>query len=263
MMKYKNLYGKEYNRTNTSSLANSLCLLFGLSEMNIDSGVYVDLLNCAGRVNKAVIYCPLSVAEWVVESQPLVKERIEKIAPLQIGAVTKPSRNSLVPVCSMLSGENENKKSVKNKTNASIFEILQKAGRKCLLISSDKKTAEYYENKVATIKVSCGTECLNNALERIKNKEYDFIFIVDNDYSDVIKTSLPLSKLSKKTLDSVVDKFELLSDAIDVYPQGDVLLGFCPDKGCSAFFLGSKSGSISIAETNVSHFFAVKGDETA
>lgn len=260
-MKYKNLYGKEYNRINTKSLANSLCLLFGLTEINVDSGVYVDLLNCVGRVNKAVIYCPLSVAEWVADNQPVFKEKIEKIAPLRIKAVTNPTRNSLAPVCTMLSSEFENSQSIKNNTNASIFEILQKAGKKCLLVASDKKTAEYYENKVATIKASCGIACINNALEIIKNKEYDFIFIVDGDYSEVVKTSLPLSKSSKNTLDGLSFRFELLSDAIDVYPQGEVLLGFCPDKGCHAFFLGSKSGSISIADSNVSHFFAVKGGE--
>lgn len=260
MKKYKDLYGKDYNLILTEGFANSLCVLFGGEDLNFDSGVFVDLVNCSGRVKKALIYCPLSVAEWVVESQAERKSRIVKVAPLQIKTVTAPNSSSYASLFSMLSAKTQSRKTLKDRDSIrTVFDVLRKQGVKSLLVSSSKKISEYLEGRATkVVAVTNGVAAINKTLEEIKKNEYDFIFVVDRDYSDSIKTSLPLSKQSSKTLDEIVSRFELLSDATDVYWHGDVLLGFCPDKGCSAFVLGSKSGSICVADSNVSHFFAVK-----
>lgn len=263
MIKYKNLYPKEYNTLHSASLANSLCALFGVEPIENDTtSEFIDLVNCAKRVDKALIYCPLAVGEWILESQVALKSELLSVAELEIHCVSDSSRKRNVGLLGMFSGKSLSSKDVKKGEllAPTIFDALKKTKKKSLIISTlPTSFNELFKSKsVDIIKVKSGAESVNTALKIIKENVYDLIFVLDADYEDCVRVELPLSKGAKKVLEKQVSRFSLLNDATDVYWKGDMLLGFCPDRGCHRGLFTSRFSSMKSADTNVTHFYGVK-----
>lgn len=263
MIKYKSLYAKEYNKTQSASLANSLALLFGAEVIGENTAPeIIDLVNCAKRVDKALIYCPVSLAEWVANSDVVLKNKLLSIAPLEVNCVANSSRKNFYNILNMLSGKLIRSKDIKNGEliPQTIFDGLTKTKKRSLIISTASNSFNdlFKQKPVDLIKVKSGAESINTALKFLKENIYDFIFVIDSDYDDCIRLGLPLSKASQKVYEKQVERFSLLNDATDVYWQGDILLGFCPDKGCHRGLFTGKSGSISVADLNVVHYYSVK-----
>lgn len=263
MIKYKNLYPKEYNTLQSASLANSLAVLFGVDVIDDDTvSEFIDLVNCAKRVDKALIYCPLSVGEWILESDKALKSELLSIAPLELHCVSDSSKKRNLGLLGMLSGKSISSKNIRKGELVipCIFDALKKTKKKSLIISTAEKSFNdlFKEKSVDLIKAKSGAESVNIALKILKENIYDFVFVIDSDYEDCIRVGLPLSKGAKNVLKNQVSRFSLLSDASDVYWKGDILLGFCPDKGCHRGLLTGHFGSIRTADINVTHFYSVK-----
>ncbi len=263
MIKYKSLYSKEYNTLRSASLANSLAILFGSDIIGNDTARdFIDLVNCAKRVDKALIYCPLSLGEWVLENEVALKSELLSIAQLELHCVSDSSIKRDFGPLNMLTGKALCSKDVKKGELSipTVFDVLEKTEKKSLIIStlSNSFNNLFKEKKVDVIKANSGSECVNTAIKIIKEKVYDFVFIIDGDYDDCIRIGLPLSKGAKKVIADQVSRFSILSDATEVYWKGDVLLGFCPDKGCHRGLFTSHTGSINIADVNVTHFYGIK-----
>ena len=263
MIKYKNLYPKEYNTLHSASLANSLCVLFGVDTIeNETASEFLDLVNCAKRVDKALIYCPLTVAEWALESEVQLKSELLSRAPLEIHCVSDSSRKRNAGLLGMILGKTPSSKDVKKGEflSPTIFDALKKTKKKALIVSTLPNSFNdlFKSQSVDVVKVKSGAESVNTALKIIKEDIYDLVFVLDGDYEDCVRIGLPLSKGAKKVLEKQVSRFSLLNDATDVYWKGDILIGFCPDRGCHRGLFTSRFGSMKPSDTNVTHFYGVK-----
>lgn len=264
MIKYKNLYSKEYNNLRSASLANSLALLFGLDTVDNDDTApeLLDLVNCAKRVDKALIYCPLSLAEWVLDSNVTLKNQLCTVAQLEFRCVSDSLGKKEYGLLNMLTGKAVSSKNVKNGELElpTIFDALKKTKKKALIISTlSNSFNDLFKGKsVDIMKTKSGAESLNTALRIIKEDIYDLVFVIDSDYDDCIRIGLPLSKGAKKVVEEQISRFNLLNDATDVYWKGDILLGFCPDKGCHRSLLTGRTCGISAPDMNVMHFYNIK-----
>lgn len=263
MIKYKNLYPKDYNTLLSSGLANSLCILFGVDTIENDTtSEFVDLVNCAKRVDKALIYCPSAVGEWVLESEVALKSELLSFAQLELHCVSDSSKRRNVGLLGMIAGKTISSKDMKKGEllAPTIFDALKKTKKKSLIISTlPASFNDLFKSKsVDIIKVKSGAESVNTALKIIKEDVYDLVFVIDGDYEDCVRIGLPLSKSAKKVLEKQVSRFSLLNDATDVYWKGDILFGFCPERGCHRGLFASRFSSMKPSDTNVTHFYSVK-----
>lgn len=260
MENYKSYYKKEYNNNKSYDLANTLSLLLMGDEVNPLADCYTELVNLAKRVDRAVIYCPLSLAEWIVANNSDVYNKLSNLSHVQVKAVALPTKRENISFLNMFSAKALTGKDVKNRlTVNTVFDCLQKAQKKSLILSSVSKIEKQLSNKcVDVIRVSNGTEAVNKAVAAIKSEDYHLIIIIDRDYEDCIGLTRPYSKSGLAALDKVLQKYELINDAVDVYYKCDSLVGMCPDKGCSVRLLHTSTSSMGIADSNVEHFFTIK-----
>ncbi len=260
MENYKSYYKKEYNNNKSFDLANTLSLLLTGDEVNPLSDNYTELVNLAKRVDRAVIYCPLSLAEWILVNNAGVYNKLCELSHVQVKAVALPKKYENISLLNMFAARALSRREVKNRiTVDTVFDCLQKAQKKNLVVTSVPKLEKQLSNKyVDVIKVPNGMEAVNKAVSAIKSGDYHLIIVVDRDYEDCIGLTRPYSKSGLVALEKVMQKYELINDAVDVYYKCDCLVGMCPDKGCSVRLFHSATSAIGIADSNVEYFFTIK-----
>lgn len=219
-----------------------------------------------GKIDRVLLFHPSGIGADFLNNNYDKFQSIKDKIPYRIPFLAEHPPIPATSLTTMYTGVHNNCHGITNNRKTTlitdtIFDTLDKAGKKSAIVTI-KNSALYkiFINSAANVFTErYDAEVVSKAAELIKNNEYDFIAVYNQEYDDAIHLSHPNSKIAKKAFKHYITAFDLLSDAAKVFwKDSNTLIGFAPDHGAHKAWYGLGTyGKYSAEDMNIVHYYGI------
>jgi predicted AlkP superfamily pyrophosphatase or phosphodiesterase len=228
---------------------------------------YLDLQASAGKIKKALIYCPDAFGYHALKEFPDMHQEILKSSTHEtdLQAVFP----SVTPVCfaSLFSGATPQEHGIEKYSKPvlscdTLFDALIRAGKKVAIIAVKNSSIDviFRERKLDYFSMDYDPLVSVKALELLAKDEHDVIVVYHQEYDDLLHDSGLFSELAVKALRHHVESWELLVRKAKEAWRENFLVAFTPDHGGhvdSSHGLGDHGLDVP-EDMELRHFFYIK-----
>lgn len=261
-----------FNTTPLTHLAGTFCKCMDIQPPKFATNYIAELTDYIisrtkhGKVDRVIIYNPDAISDYIFNNYAdkfaKVKEHLTYVQPMLSMIPPK------TPVCfaSIYSGATPDQHGItKYKkpvlTIDTIFDALIRAGKKpCIVSVAEQSMDKIFRNRdMAYYSTVDDKTAVDKAIELIKQDQYDFICVYNQEHDSVMHLSHPLSKKSLKAIDNYCDNFDRIACAVKRYwKYHDTLVGFATDHGTHRAWYGLGDHGKNIpADMNITHLYDI------
>lgn len=216
------------------------------------------------RVERALIYCPDAIAQWLYQRYTSWYAPVVAHAPVAVPVHTM--LPSVTPVCfgTMFTGVTPHVHGIERYekhplAQDSLFDALVRAGKKVALVAvADSSFDILFSNRPIDRHIlPYDGEVNERALELIARDEHDVIVVYNQEFDDVMHRTYPESRPALEALKHHIAAFDELAGAAERAWSGrDAMVCWFPDHGVHIADNGcGQHGSDREDDLNTLHFF--------
>ncbi len=253
---------KDFNDTKLIGIPISIANAFGVSWNNSPSIKGLDdyiSSKVNDRIQKAVIFTPSAIGEFLTHLYPNSFQQLKALAPYEVALLTEYPPIDYNCIASMYTGLHCADYKQKCDSCPTLFDVL-KDKKFALILPQQSKIAPIFNSpNLDVFMENYDGEVITKAVQLIKENKHDFFIILNQEYKDLMRVSHPLSQKAINAINTHIAAFELLANAAEVYFQDyNTLIGFAPDHGAHRFLLGfGTSGKYIPSDMNIKHYYGV------
>lgn len=262
----------EFNKIPLTHIAATLAKAMEIIPPESSEGEIIELIDYikkqtrSGKVEKVLIYNPDAIGQWVYEKYIEKFTNISKYAPYKQPMISVIPPKTPVCFASIYTGASPEVHGIQRYTKPvvktdTLFDALIRAGKKPCIVSVANQSMDkiFRERDMAYFSVKDDFEAVNLGIELIKEDEYDFIAVYNQEYDSVMHITHPQSKRSLNALDHYAEAFERLGKAVkEHWNNYDSLIAMITDHGVHRMWNGlGMHGKNITKDMNIMHFYGV------
>ena len=257
-----------------SSVTPTICSLMGIEAPSASVSEPIGVvLNAAAkivegkRVEKALIYAPDAIGEWLRRDYAKLFDHVEKIAPIEVAM--KSVLPTYTPVCfsSMFTGAPPEVHGIRKYEKPvlgcdTLFDALARAGKKTAIVAVKNSSIDlvFRNRKIDYYTEEYDPQVESRVLKILKTADYDFILAYHQEYDDLMHASTPRDPKALEAFMRHLRSFETLATAFNRrYASRDRVVAFTPDHGTHVDATAGKGahGTDSPDDVDVRHFWGI------
>lgn len=250
------------------SFTPTLCEAMGIERpKHAEVAPYIELKNAAGKIKKALIYCPDAFGVHAFKKAPKLYETIKKSSTheAELLSIFPPK----TPVCfaSLFSGATPEQHGITSYEKPvlkcdTLFDALIRAGKKVAIVAVKNSSIDiiFRERELDYFSMDYDPLVSAKALELLENNEHDVIVVYHQEYDDLLHDSGLFSELALKALEHHADSWEMLVRNAKKKWKENFLVAFTPDHGGHTdpkHGLGDHGDNVP-EDMELRHFFYIK-----
>jgi predicted AlkP superfamily pyrophosphatase or phosphodiesterase len=221
------------------SFSTTLCDAMGINppELATQPG-YLDLDRRAGKIKKALIYCPDAFGYHALKKFPQLHSEIAHSSTHEIELQS--IFPSVTPVCfaSLFTGGTPQEHGIVKYdkpilTCDTVFDALIRAGKKVAIIAVKNSSIDilFKNREIDYFSMDYDPLVSVKALELLQNNVHDVIVVYHQEYDDLLHDSGLFSELAERALEHHAESWEMLVRKAKKAWTEDFLVAFTPDHG--------------------------------
>ncbi len=261
-----------FNKTPITRIAATLAKVMGIAppytaeDAINDLADYITGATKSGKIQKALIFNPDAVGQWVFEKYKGKFDKMLEHAPHEVPMLSVVPPKTPVCFASIYSGASPLVHKVDRYTKPvlkidTLFDALIRAGKRpCIVSVADQSMDKIFkERDMDYFSLPYDGEVIEKALELIDSDKYDFIAVYNQEYDDKMHRSYPESKQALAALDHYAANFERLAIRVkERWKEYDSLIAVLTDHGVHREWFGlGQHGKEIPKDMNVKHFYGV------